>query len=701
MTRTRIPLLTGGAVTALLVGAIAAAVDPPPAMFRFDAAHTGIAPGPAGPALSGLRWKFATQGAGPQLSDRFRRPRLLRERRRVPLRARRVERARSAGRRASAARSRRRRRSRALSSSPRRGKASSAPSTSRPDARSGGSRPDKDAAFAWGWDFWLSSPAVSGRTVFIGAGDGNVYALELASGRKLWQFSTGGRVRSTPAVADGVVYVGSMDGRLYALDAASGRKIWAFETEGVTIDVEKAGFDRRLDRLLPRRLGDLSCSSDLATRTSTPSIERRERSAGASATRSTTIEGNPEVSWVLGSPALSGGLVLTGSSDGHFFNALTARGRARRSGGSRRRTTSSPPGRSPEARCSSGARTGTSSRSTRRRAGSAGAIGTGGAVISSPAVAAARSTSAATTATLYALATGPERAGARTRRAVYWKDSEPRSGSRATWRVKDYLRHGGIRAARTTPGSTRWLADDSEARRVRSSSSRRDSLPADAFAGAPEATPFRTYPRGGRPDRLARASARLRRARSADRKDRSIRSVALDAPPRRRQELGNVRLDGRDRDGGGPALGHAGVVHRRPRRAARGRHDGPRPRRVGTRDGVGQELRRALGSGFVRLWGRTRSDSRPGLGPARSPSTRNRGSRAERSSFSRRRRASVWRGVLSYNPPPDAIFPRQREPDEAKKARDWGLLDGVWLSQAAAGRPGSRLPPRRPRALGA
>ena len=39
--------------------------------------------------------------------------------------------------------------------------------------------------------------------------DGNVYALDAATGAKLWSYTTGEEVESSPAVANGVVYVGS------------------------------------------------------------------------------------------------------------------------------------------------------------------------------------------------------------------------------------------------------------------------------------------------------------------------------------------------------------------------------------------------------------------------------------------------------------------------------------------------------------
>jgi outer membrane protein assembly factor BamB len=77
-----------------------------------------------------------------------------------------------------------------------------------------------------------SSPAVVGGVVYIGSGDGNVYALNAATGSKLWNFSTRGPVYSSPAVVSGVVYVGSFDDNVYALKAATGSKIWSYTTGG-------------------------------------------------------------------------------------------------------------------------------------------------------------------------------------------------------------------------------------------------------------------------------------------------------------------------------------------------------------------------------------------------------------------------------------------------------------------------------------
>ena len=62
-----------------------------------------------------------------------------------------------------------------------------------------------------------SSPALSGRTLYVGSGDGDLYALDSLTGAKLWEISTGDRITASPAVADGTVYIGSHNGNFYAI----------------------------------------------------------------------------------------------------------------------------------------------------------------------------------------------------------------------------------------------------------------------------------------------------------------------------------------------------------------------------------------------------------------------------------------------------------------------------------------------------
>jgi outer membrane protein assembly factor BamB len=66
----------------------------------------------------------------------------------------------------------------------------------------------------------FSSPAVAGGVVYAGSADGNLYALDAATGARLWSAATGGSVYASPAVTNGTVYVGSTDGNVYAYDLA-------------------------------------------------------------------------------------------------------------------------------------------------------------------------------------------------------------------------------------------------------------------------------------------------------------------------------------------------------------------------------------------------------------------------------------------------------------------------------------------------
>jgi outer membrane protein assembly factor BamB len=77
-----------------------------------------------------------------------------------------------------------------------------------------------------------SSPTVVDGTVYVGSGfeDGALHAVDATTGDRQWVVDTGGGVSSSPTVVDGTVYVGSLDGTLYAVDAATGRRAWTVQT---------------------------------------------------------------------------------------------------------------------------------------------------------------------------------------------------------------------------------------------------------------------------------------------------------------------------------------------------------------------------------------------------------------------------------------------------------------------------------------
>src|ERR1700722_2311859 len=78
----------------------------------------------------------------------------------------------------------------------------------------------------------VSSPAVTGDTVYVGSSYHFLYAIDRASGSQKWKFKSDGRITSSPAVDAGTVYFGSYDGNFYAVDASTGAQKWKFALPG-------------------------------------------------------------------------------------------------------------------------------------------------------------------------------------------------------------------------------------------------------------------------------------------------------------------------------------------------------------------------------------------------------------------------------------------------------------------------------------
>jgi outer membrane protein assembly factor BamB len=81
-----------------------------------------------------------------------------------------------------------------------------------------------------------SSPALApDGTLYFGADDARVYALDASNGALKWYFTfaDGSDTDSSPALgADGTVYIGSDKGTLYALNGQQGTLLWSFKAIG-------------------------------------------------------------------------------------------------------------------------------------------------------------------------------------------------------------------------------------------------------------------------------------------------------------------------------------------------------------------------------------------------------------------------------------------------------------------------------------
>jgi outer membrane protein assembly factor BamB len=92
--------------------------------------------------------------------------------------------------------------------------------------------PDGRALWVFRARAGFPAPArVAGALVYAGSSDGNLYALDLASGRERWRYAAGEEVGTTPLVQDGTVFVSTLQDTLVAVDAESGKWKWHLRRE--------------------------------------------------------------------------------------------------------------------------------------------------------------------------------------------------------------------------------------------------------------------------------------------------------------------------------------------------------------------------------------------------------------------------------------------------------------------------------------
>src|SRR5512133_3127418 len=75
-----------------------------------------------------------------------------------------------------------------------------------------------------------SSPAVTRTRVFVGRGDGTLYAIDRQAGTVAWRFPAGDAVDASPAVAGGLVVAATSGGRIFAVAEGTGRLRWSVKT---------------------------------------------------------------------------------------------------------------------------------------------------------------------------------------------------------------------------------------------------------------------------------------------------------------------------------------------------------------------------------------------------------------------------------------------------------------------------------------
>src|SRR5258708_6404785 len=106
----------------------------------------------------------------------------------------------------------------------------------RGNARLTGVASDAPATLSLKWTYeggesFESSPAIADGVVYAGAGNGDLLAIDLETGKLRWKYSTGNLIgESSPAVGGGLVYIGDLSGVLHAVHAKDGSRAWTFKT---------------------------------------------------------------------------------------------------------------------------------------------------------------------------------------------------------------------------------------------------------------------------------------------------------------------------------------------------------------------------------------------------------------------------------------------------------------------------------------
>jgi len=186
-------------------------------------------------------------------------------------------------------------------------------------------RPSPTAASAepaWtvdaGSPLW-AGPTYTEGTVYFGAEDGQVHAVDARSGARRWSFKAGGPVRTRPVVDGEAVYLQADDGFLYSLGAADGKERWRARV--VEKPISRLPFDNPASRY-DRFGSDVTVASGrLYLGTHDGRVLAVEPARGAVVWSFATGDS------VLAAPTVERGRVYAGSFDGNVYALDAASGR--------------------------------------------------------------------------------------------------------------------------------------------------------------------------------------------------------------------------------------------------------------------------------------------------------------------------------------------------------------------------------------
>ncbi len=173
-------------------------------------------------------------------------------------------------------------------------------------------RMEDKIAYPWRFDYYYSSPTLYEDKLLIGSDDGNMYMLTQKEGKEVWKFKSRGLVRSTASIYKNDLLFGDTEGNFYSLDLKTGKEKWKYKIIGEALKLDTLGFDRKAILAAPvisddkvlfgARDGYLYCLD-----------------AGTGKLNWTV---DHEVSWIISTVAIKDSLVITGTSDGRFVQAI-------------------------------------------------------------------------------------------------------------------------------------------------------------------------------------------------------------------------------------------------------------------------------------------------------------------------------------------------------------------------------------------
>ena len=165
----------------------------------------------------------------------------------------------------------------------------------------------------------FSSPAIADGVIYLGSGDGFIYAIDQKNGTQKWKLKTAAPIPSSPAVTNGVVYFTNYSG-LYAVLAETGKLKWKFPAEATDKRFEAKGIHGTSpkNQLMP---------DPFDTFLSSPSVFNGRVYFGSGEGGVYAIDAETgQVVWkfatgdvVHASPAIANGIVYIGSFDSNLY----------------------------------------------------------------------------------------------------------------------------------------------------------------------------------------------------------------------------------------------------------------------------------------------------------------------------------------------------------------------------------------------